>query len=325
MPFYDLPEEELVRYKPDRDEPDDFDEFWERTLDEAREYTFDADFEKVDYGLRTIDTYDVTFTGYAGQKIKGWLNIPSNSSGNLPCIVEYIGYGGGRGFPLDWLIWASAGYAHFIMDTRGQGSAWQAGDTPDSEPSGSSPHYPGFMTKGILDPSTYYFRRVYVDAFLALDAARSHNAVDGEKIAVRGVSQGGGIAIAIAGLVPSIHAVLTNVPFLCHFRRATEITDTFPYEEISRFLRVHRDKVDEVFRTLSYFDGLNFAVRAKAPALFAVGLKDDICPPSTVFAAYNHYAGGKDIRIWRYNLHDGGGTFQVVDEISFLNSLWNRD
>ena len=79
--------------------------------------------------------------------------------------------------------------------------------------------------------------------------------------------------------------------------------------------------MDVVFRTLSYFDGLNFAARAKAPALFAVGLMDDICPPSTVYAAYNHYAGEKDIRVWRYNEHDGGGTFQVVDEIKFLSAL----
>ena len=321
MPFYDLPEDELVSYKPRRDEPGDFDEFWKQTLTEARENPLDAVFEKVDYGLKHIETYDVTFNGFGGQPIKGWFNIPHGRNGVLPCIVEYIGYGGGRGFPMDWLIWASAGYAHFIMDTRGQGSAWQPGDTSDIEPSGSNPHYPGFMTKGIYNPETYYYRRVFTDAVRAIEAARSHEAVESSRIAVTGKSQGGGISIAVAGLEPSIRAVCPSVPFLCHYRRATEITDTLPYDEISRFLRIHRDKVDVVFRTLSYFDGLNFAARAKAPALFAVGLMDDICPPSTVYAAYNHYAGEKDMRVWRYNQHDGGGTFQVADEIKFLNSI----
>jgi hypothetical protein len=33
------------------------------------------------------------------------------------------GYGGGRGFPHSWLGWPTAGYALFVMDTRGQGSA----------------------------------------------------------------------------------------------------------------------------------------------------------------------------------------------------------
>lgn len=49
---------------------------------------------------------------------------------------------------------------------------------------------------------------------------------------------------------------------------------------------------------------------------------DEICPPSTVFAAYNHYAGPKDITIWRYNHHEGGGTYQKQAQISFLRTLW---
>ena len=52
---------------------------------------------------------------------------------------------------------------------------------------------------------------------------------------------------------------MPDVPFLCHYRRATEITDAHPYSEIARYLRVHRDKVEQVFKTLGYFDGVNFA------------------------------------------------------------------
>ncbi|MBP7818378.1 MAG: acetylxylan esterase, partial [Phenylobacterium sp.] len=77
-----------------------------------------------------------------------------------------------------------------------------------------------------------------------------------------------------------------------------------------------------VLRTLSYFDGVNFAARARARALFSVGLMDTICPPSTVYAAYNHWAGDKDIRVWRFNNHEGGGDFQTVEKIRFLRSIW---
>ena len=38
----------------------------------------------------------------------------------------------------------------------------------------------------------------------------------------------------------------------------------------------------------------------------SVGLRDDITPPSTVFAAYNHYAGPKEIRVLPYSGHDAG-------------------
>jgi cephalosporin-C deacetylase len=325
MALFDLPLEQLKEYRPPREERPDFDAFWRQTLAEARQFPLHASFQPYDCGLQTVEAFDVTFAGYAGQPIKGWFLMPRQRGGPLPCVVEYIGYGGGRGFPTDWLVWSSAGYAHLIMDTRGQGSTWQKGDTPDLEPEGSNPHHPGFMTRGVLSPKTYYFRRVITDAVRALEAALSHAAVDRGRVAVTGVSQGGGVAIAASGLAPDVVQVaMPDVPFLCHYRRATELIASLPYEEIAKFCLVHRDKVDTVFETLSYFDGVNFATRARARSLFSVALMDEVCPPSTVFAAFNHWAGPKDIRVWRYNHHEGGGNFQVQEKVKFLNALWGR-
>ncbi len=321
--IFDLPLEELKAYKPARQEPPDFDEFWATTLRAARQIPLRADFRPAEAHLSLIQAFDVTFPGFDGQPIKGWLLLPRQRSGRLPCVVEYIGYGGGRGLPIDWLVYATAGYAHFVMDTRGQGSAWRTGDTPDPEPEGGNPQYPGFMTRGILDPKRYYYRRVFTDAVRAVETARSHPAVDPERLAITGGSQGGGITLAVAGLVPDLAAVMPDVPFLCHYRRATEIVDSFPYNEISQFCRQHRDKIETVFATLSYFDGMNFAARANAPALFSVALMDETCPPSTVFAAYNHYAASKDIRIWPYNDHEGGESFQTVEKLKFLQTIFN--
>jgi cephalosporin-C deacetylase len=111
------------------------------------------------------------------------------------------------------------------------------------------------------------------------------------------------------------------VPFLCHYRRAVEITDERPYSELTKFLSVHQTRTDELFRTLSYFDGLNFAARAKAPALFSVGLMDIICPPSTVFAAFNHYAGEREIKVWPFNGHEAGEHNQRLEQFTFLERL----
>jgi cephalosporin-C deacetylase len=320
--FFDMPLKELETYLPDREEPADFDAFWEATLAEARAFPMDAAFKPVDYGLKTVEAFDVTFNGYGGQPIKGWFLLPRQRQGPLPCVVEYIGYGGGRGFPTDWLMWSSAGFAYLVMDTRGQGSAWRQGDTPDPEPDGSNPHYPGFMTRGVLDPRTYYYRRVFTDGVRAVEAARAHPAVDAGRIAVTGGSQGGGITIAVGGLEPGVKVVMPDVPFLCHYRRATELVDTAPYSEIVAFCKAHRDKIDTVFHTLSYFDGVNFAARTTCHGLFSVGLMDQTCPPSTVFAAYNHFAGPKEIRIWQYNEHEGGGSYQTIEKVKYLRGLW---
>lgn len=205
------------------------------------------------------------------------------------------------------------------MDTRGQGSSWAQGDTPDLYSEGGNPAIPGSMTQGILDPKHYYYRRVFSDAVRAIEAARSHPAVDASRIAATGGSQGGGITIAVSGLVKDLKAVAPDVPFLCHYRRATEIVDTAPYNEITRFCQRHRDKIEQVFTTLSYFDGVNLGARANAPALFSVALMDMICPPSTVFAAYNNYAGERDIRIYPYNQHEGGQNVHTVEKIRFIS------
>jgi cephalosporin-C deacetylase len=322
MAFFDLPLNELKTYCPERDEPADFDAFWQSTLEEARSHPLNATLEPVDYGLTAQEMFDVTFAGFGGQPIKGWLILPKQRAGKLPCVVEYIGYGGGRGFPIDWLLWSSAGYAHFVMDTRGQGSSWSRGDTPDLYADGGNPHIPGSMTKGILDPKHYYYRRVFTDAVRAVDAARSHPEVDASRIAVTGGSQGGGITIAVTGLVSDVVAAMPEVPFLCHYRRATEIVDTYPYKEIADYCHIHRDTVETVFNTLSYFDGVNFAARAKAKSLFSVALMDQVCPPSTVYAAYNYWAGEKDMKVYPYNGHEGGQNYQTLEKLKFLKRIW---
>lgn len=316
MPQFDLSLDELNAYLPIVAEPSGFDDFWTDTLAEADAHPLNATFTPVDTGLSVLSSYDVTFAGFDGDPIRAWLHLPAHRSDPLPCVVEYAGYGGGRGLPHERTLWACAGYAYFVMDTRGQGSGWSVGDTPDAH--GSGPAAPGHVTRGILDPAQYYYRRVFTDAVRAVAAARSHPDVDGTRIAVSGGSQGGGITLAVAALVPGLAAAMVDVPFLCHFRRATEITESKPYAEIADYLAQHRDHLDQVFHTLSYFDGVNMAKRATVPALFSVSLMDDICPPSTVFAAYHAYQGDKRIVVYPYNKHEGGEAFHEREQLRWL-------
>ncbi|MER6142526.1 acetylxylan esterase [Streptomyces sparsogenes] len=153
-------------------------------------------------------------------------------------------------------------------------------------------------------------------------AARTHPLVDRARIAVSGGSQGGGLALAAAGLVPDVAAALVDVPFITHIRRAVEITDADPYDELARFCAGRRDLADQVLATLHHFDGLNFAARASAPALFSTALRDPVTPTSCGFAAYHHYAGEKDLKVWAFNGHEGGGVRQQAEQIAFLRGLF---
>lgn len=319
VPLTDMPLEDLRSYRPDVTVPADFDDFWASTIAESRAAATDPVLVSAETPITQLIVEDLTFSGFGGEPIRAWVTRPRTDAA-LPAVVEYIGYGGGRGIAGERLQWASAGYVHVLMDTRGQGSNWgSGGDTPD--PHGSDGAATGFMTRGILEPAQYYYRRLFTDAVLAVDAVRSLPFVDGARVSVTGASQGGGITLAAAALHGEVFAAMPDVPFLCHFRRSVELTPDNPYREIERYLAVHRDRVERVFQTLSYFDGVNFAQRLTQPALFSVALMDGIVLPSSVFAAFNHVASqDAEIEVYSFNGHEGGQHAHWVRQTGWLAS-----
>lgn len=337
MTLFDLPLDQLERYAPDVPEPADFDAFWRSTLKQSEDGSPIVDIRPERTDLRLVDTWDVTFTGFGGDPIRAWFTRPAGVDHPLPAVVEYVGYGRGRGLPHERLTWPVAGYAHLLMDVRGQGDQYgTGGDTPD--PHGGAPGGPGPVARGIHSPHDYYYRRLVTDAVHAVRAVRHLPGVDPARVAAVGNSQGGGLALAVAGLVGDLAALVVTAPFLCHIQRAIEITDAEPYGEIVNYLAVHREAEDAVRRTLSYVDGVAFARRATAPAHFGVGLRDTVCPPSTVFAAYNWYGTARpdpadapespgrghrperEIHVYPFNQHEGGDAVHVRRQLGWLNA-----
>ena len=50
----------------------------------------------------------------------------------------------------------------------------------------------------VVDPATYYYRRVMTDAARAIDTVRERPEIDAARVAVTGGSQGGGLSLAAA-------------------------------------------------------------------------------------------------------------------------------
>jgi cephalosporin-C deacetylase len=231
----------------------------------------------------------------------------------FPALAQYHGYSGSKVEPHNLLMWALQGYAVLSVDVRGQ-----SGETSDPA------HYPGghvtgWMTMGILDPADYFYRGVYVDCLRAVEFLGGRAEVDGARIGVMGGSQGGALTLAVAALSGRPALAMSDEPYLCHFRRAVEIAERNPYLEISAYLKKHPHRDVQVWRTLSYFDNLNLCDRISCPVLVSVGLDDRTCPPSTIYAIYNHLTcETKELGVYPYHDHENIDA-HWVDKIAWAN------
>ncbi len=318
--LFDIPLADLEAFRPDVLEPRDFDEFWSSQLDIARRHPLNAEFTPVESRVTHADIFDLTFAGHGGNRVKGWLLVPHHLAVNPSMVVEFVGYGGGRGSALDWLSFSCAGHVHMVMDTRGQGGAWRGSDTSDLGETGA-PGGRGFLTRGILKADEHYYTRLFVDSARAVEAARAHPGATNLPIVTTGGSQGGGLALASAHLADNVAGTMPDVPFPSNFAHAVRTTPLAPYSEIIEYCAVYPDRVERVFESLSYVDIANHVKRIDCPALFSVGLVDEITPASTVYSAYNRYAGPKAIEVYPYNGHEGGGTRQFAQKLAFLAEL----
>lgn len=316
MHLFDMPLEELKKYKPALTRQEDFLSFWEETCTEASNQELNAELIAVEYPVKQVKVFDVYFDGFKNSRIYSRYIVPENISedNKAPAVVMFHGYNYNNKMVSHALHYVLMGYAVLQVDVRGQNIK-----SPDHnlyENGGPK----GWMTKGILNPYNYYYRFVYMDCVRAVNFVKARKEIDSKRIAVEGGSQGGGLALATGALSDSVSIVLSDYPYLCHFRRAIELYDKSPYDEIYHYFKVHdmlHETEEKVYKTLSYFDCMNLAQMIKADTLISVGLEDTICPPSTIFAAYNHLDTQKEIRIYPEYAH-GGFTQHTEEKIAFL-------
>lgn len=287
----DLPYEELIKYKPNQNKEEDFDKFWKNTLGILRSEDLNPKVEKQNYVVKEIDAFKAYYNGFGGARICGWYLLPK-SKPPFPAILWFHGYGDSKqniGFYLKWLL---MGFAVFAIDVRGQ-----IGESNDNR-SYPGPTAIGYMTKGVFDKNEYYYRYVYADCVRAIDFLSTRKEIDLTKLCITGASQGGGLTLATAALDPRPKLAIAEIPYLCHFRRAVEWAEEAPdiaYLEFHNIIRKYPEREEEMFKTLSYFDNLNLADKIKSRTIISCAMKDMCCPPSTIFAVYNHIKSEKQI------------------------------
>ena len=216
MPSIDMPIEQLRQYKPSQYREADFEDFWDATAAEAKRQPLNGELIPYRLPARGVECYAVRYDGFGGGRLAGWYLRPA-AGGRFPGVCVYHGYGGRAPRPLELLHLAAQGVCVLSTDCRGQNGQSQDANT---YPEG---HFLGWMTQGVRDPQTYFYRYIYADALRALELLAGREEVDADRLVVTGLSQGGGMSLAVAALSDRPALALPDVPFLCDFRRGMAV------------------------------------------------------------------------------------------------------
>ena len=303
MPLLDLPLNELQRYEGRNPRPHDFDDYWSRGLQELASVPPNAAITPAEVTFRNAEAYDLTFDGTRGGRIYAKLLLPIGAT-RAPALLQFHGYTWRSSDWSDLLGWVGEGYAVAAMDCRGQ-----AGRSTDrTRTDGNVQH--GLIIRGVEDaPDDLYFRQVFLDTARLAEVVAGLERVDEGRIGAFGGSQGGGLTLACAALSPLVRLCAPTYPFLCDYKRVWEMDlAKGAYAELKTWFRMRdprHEREGEFFTRLGYIDNQFLASRIRAETLLSVGLMDDICPPSTQFAAYNRIEAPKRLLVYPDYGHEG--------------------
>lgn len=304
MPAIDMSLERLKVYNGVNPRPDDFDEFWDRSIAEMNEIDPCPNFKKIDFPSVIADAYELTFTSTKNARIYAKFMRPKNIEGKAPAILMFHGLSGCSSEWSSLLNYVSQGFCVAFMDARGQGGySEDVGGVPGT--TFSTPFMRGFDGA----PEDLFCRDLFLDTAMLARVVMALDYVDETRVGATGGSQGGALTLACAALVPTLKMCAPTYPYLCDYKRVWDMDlDKGAYEGIRYYLRhfdPRHEHINEFFTKLGYIDLQFLAPRIKAKVLMSTGLMDNCCPPSTQFAAYNKITSEKHMNIYPDYGHEG--------------------
>lgn len=300
MTFIETRIKDLHAHFPKLHAPQDLDAFWTDVLAETREKPLSGTRQAMATPLQGVAAYDVVYQGIDGTSIHGLYLVPEfMGKERYPCVVLYHGYTGSRGMPEHFAHYLLSGLAVFSIDIRGQGGA--TGDLAPLEGGKTR----GWITRGITDPHKSYYKSYITDAIRAVDWVLEQPEIDPARVGVAGGSQGGGLALIVSAVGCRHSFAVADIPNLCYLDWAVFNT-TGSLTEVADYIGRYPEQMEAALDTLSYFDNAVLADRIRIPVLVSVGMKDTVCPPEAVFAAYNRIESEKQIEIFPSHGHATG-------------------
>lgn len=286
MPVFEMPLEQLECYGGRNPRPSDFDAYWDRALAEMRCLEPAVELVPASFQAPFAECFHLYFNGVGGARVHAKYLRPKHGAGEHPALLLFHGYTGSSGDWQDKLGYVALGFSVAALDVRGQGGL-------SEDPGGTRGNtHTGQIIRGLDDhPDKLFFRQVFLDTAELAAIVMNFPEVDPERVCAMGGSQGGALTLACAALEPRIRRLAPMCPFLCDYQRVWEMDLACDsYAELKSYFRLfdpRHEREAEVFTRLGYIDCQHLAGRIQGDTLMAIGLMDEICPPSTQFAAYN--------------------------------------
>ena len=227
-----------------------------------------------------------------GSRLYGIVCIPKKP-GKYPAILKVPG-AGVRGYPGD-IAMADLGVITFEIGIHGIPVTMDPGIYNDLARTALD----GYMLFNLDDRDKYYYKRVYLGCVRAIDFIFSLPEFDGSNLAVTGGSQGGALSIVTAGLDDRVKYLAAFFPALC------DLTG-FLSNRAGGWPQMFRDQKEvskEKIETSKYYDVVNFAKNVKIPGFYSWGFNDPVCPPTSMFSAYNSITAPKELIIMQETGH----------------------
>ena len=215
----------------------------------------------------------------------------------------FHGYGGNNGDWSEKLCAAAFGFSVASLDCRGQSGLSSDGSVYKRKIQG------GLLTRGMADgPENLYFRHTFLDTVQFARVMMAMPEVDPSRVGATGGSQGGALTLVCAALEPRIKRAAAVYPFLCDYKRVWDMDlDCDAYADICAWFREYdplHEHEQEFFKNMGYVDVQHLAPRIRGEVLVVTGLRDNICPPSTQFAAYNKIIAPKRMDVYPEYKHE---------------------
>jgi cephalosporin-C deacetylase-like acetyl esterase len=269
--------------------PQDFVDFWDKAKSEASGVPLDARMTLLpERCTEKVDVYHVNLQNYKeNSRLYGILCTP-RAEGKYPAILRVPG-AGVRPYYGD-IRPAEEGIITFQIGIHGIPVTMEQQVYTDLR-HGALEDYP---RNRLDDRDRYYYKRVYLGCVRSVDFIFSLPQFDGTNIGVTGGSQGGALSIITAGLdsrirwLAAYYPALSDVTGYLHGRAGG-----WPH-----LFRTDAEKVNQRrIATVPYYDVVNFARQIKVPGMYSWGFNDTVCPPTSMYSAYNVITAPKELLV----------------------------